>query len=135
MPIQNNDQILAAAIEGLEAKKDAIDIQITRLRQMMPGESSNDATAESTRGRRTMSPSARKRIAAAQRARWAALEGPVIPRLRLPTRRKGSGGASVPKDAAGSSKRRRSVGRRFGRRRRRRRSEVGGASIFRGRSG
>lgn len=74
MPIYN-DEILAAAIEGLEAKKDAIDSQITRLRQMMTGESSNGATAETTHGRRTMSPAARKRIAAAQRARWAALKG------------------------------------------------------------
>lgn len=70
MPIQSNDEILAAAIEGLEAKKDAIGAQIRRVRQMMTGESSK-STTETARGRRTMSPAARKRLSDLMRKRWA----------------------------------------------------------------
>ena len=69
-----NDEIIQAAIEGLEAKKQRIDEVIAQIRERMNGGSSASTPASSAakNGRRTMSAEARKRIAEAQRKRWAA---------------------------------------------------------------
>ena len=72
IPTKLNNDILAAAIEGFEAQKKRIDAQIAELRQLMTGGSSERATPEPGRKRRKMSAAARKRIADAQRKRWAA---------------------------------------------------------------
>jgi len=75
-------QILEAALQGLEAQKQKLDEQIAEVRSLMgnragrppkrdgSGESSGSGTT--TRKRRVLSPEARKRIAAAQKKRWAA---------------------------------------------------------------
>ena len=68
-----NDEILAAAIEGFEAQKQHLDAQIAELRQLLTGGGPGPAgTPEPVGKRRKMSAAARKRIADAQRARWAA---------------------------------------------------------------
>jgi hypothetical protein len=79
-----NREILEAALQGLEAQKQKLDEQITQVRAMLGGrggrpsksaETSNaGATAGPTGGRRkrVLSAEARKRIAAAQKKRWAA---------------------------------------------------------------
>ena len=72
MPTKLNNDILAAAIEGLEARKKRIDAQIAELRQQMTGESAEPAPTSKPAGkRRKMSAAARKRIGDAQRKRWA----------------------------------------------------------------
>jgi hypothetical protein len=73
MPTKLNNDILAAAIEGFEARKKHIDVQIAELRQLKNGGSSEPtATPQPGRKRRKMSAAGRKRIAEAQRKRWAA---------------------------------------------------------------
>jgi len=68
MPAKLNNDILAAAIEGFEARKKHIDVQIAELRQLKNGGSSEPtATPEPGRERRKMSAAGRKRIAEAQR--------------------------------------------------------------------
>ena len=77
-----NREILEAALQGLEAQKQKLDEQISEVRSMMghrvgrpPKTSAPKETASAPaagRKRRTLSPEARKRIAAAQKKRWAA---------------------------------------------------------------
>jgi hypothetical protein len=79
-----NREILEAALQGLEAQKQKLDEQITQVRSMLgrragrpskSAQSSNGATMGGpgvTRRKRVLSPEARKRIAAAQKKRWAA---------------------------------------------------------------
>ena len=68
------NEILTAAILGFEEQKRRIDAQILELRAMLSGGTSKPtAIAEvPKRKRRKMSAAARKRMAEAQRKRWAA---------------------------------------------------------------
>jgi hypothetical protein len=81
-----NREILEAALQGLEAQRQRLEEQISQVRGMMgqraaarPAKgsaaesSSQTASASSSRERkrRVLSPEARKRIAAAQKKRWA----------------------------------------------------------------
>jgi hypothetical protein len=69
--------LLQAALEGLEIQKNRIEEQIAEVKRMLgkrPGRAPKSdvagaATAET--GKRQLSPAARKRIAAAQKRRWA----------------------------------------------------------------
>jgi hypothetical protein len=66
--------IITAAIDGFEAQKKRIDAQIADLRQALTGNGAHGVAApEALRRRRKMSANARKRIADAQRKRWAAM--------------------------------------------------------------
>lgn len=75
-------EILEAALHGLEIQKEKLDEQIAQVRGMIgfrAGRGSRLTQGESAGGakpairkRRTLSAEARKRIAAAQRKRWAA---------------------------------------------------------------
>ncbi len=80
-----NREILEAALQGLEAQKQKLDEQIAQVRSMMgrrvgrPPRGNSDGATHSTSGtqsatrkKRVLSPEARKRIAAAQKKRWAA---------------------------------------------------------------
>jgi hypothetical protein len=73
MPKKLTDEIVQAAIDGFKAQKSRIDQQIVELRSMLNGGPPQaTAVAEPTpRKGRKMSAAARRRIAAAQRARWA----------------------------------------------------------------
>jgi predicted nucleic acid-binding Zn ribbon protein len=72
MPTKFDNEMLAAAIEGLEAQKTRIDARIAEIRQQLAGGRAEPTAApEPGRKRRTMSAAARKRIAEAQRKRWA----------------------------------------------------------------
>jgi hypothetical protein len=76
-------EILEAALQGLEAQRQKLDEQISQVRSMMgqsaprspkrAGAEGGQSTAPSQSGRRkrVLSPEARKRIAAAQKKRWA----------------------------------------------------------------
>jgi hypothetical protein len=73
MPTKLDNEILAAAIEGFEAQKKHIDTQIAEIRQKLGGGGAEPAaTPGPGRKRRKMSAAGRKRIAEAQRKRWAA---------------------------------------------------------------
>jgi dsDNA-specific endonuclease/ATPase MutS2 len=88
------NEIIEAAIDGFEAQKQRIDERISELRQLMSGETSTPETIETPgRKRRKMSAAGRKRIAEAQRKRWA-------------DSRKESGEAPQPVKAAKKGKRR-----------------------------
>jgi hypothetical protein len=79
-----NREILEAALHGLEAQKQKLDDQIAQVRSMLgrragrPAKSTASSNAgaasgpASTHRKRVLSPEARKRIAAAQKKRWAA---------------------------------------------------------------
>jgi hypothetical protein len=74
--MQLTKAIIEAAIEGFERQKEQIDQNIADLRAQLNGTSvqvreTDLAGATPNGGRRTMSAAARKRIAAAQKARWA----------------------------------------------------------------
>jgi hypothetical protein len=77
MPTTFDNEILAAAIEGFEAQKTRLDARIAEIRQKLGGTVSSEETAaeapETGRKRRKMSAAARKRIADAQKKRWAAV--------------------------------------------------------------
>jgi hypothetical protein len=65
-------EILTAAIAGFEQQKVQIDSQIAELRAMLSGASTQTAVPEALKRKRgKLSAAARKRIAAAQKARWA----------------------------------------------------------------
>ena len=69
-------EILTAALAGLEAQKDRIATQIAEVRRMLGGApvpAPSVAEAPTRKPRRKMSAAARKRIAEAQRKRWAAV--------------------------------------------------------------
>ena len=66
-------EVLAAAIEGFEAQKKRLDAQIAEIRQQLTGGRAElAATPEPGRKRRKVSAAGRKRMAEAQRKRWAA---------------------------------------------------------------
>jgi hypothetical protein len=63
-------ELVALARNGAAVRLAAIDAEITMLRRTFSETTSGRPTA--TRRRRTMTPEARKRIATAQKKRWAA---------------------------------------------------------------
>lgn len=66
--------LLAAALEGLELQKQRLDEQIAEVRLLLgkgPGRRGRPPGSGSKRGPGRMSAAARKRIAAAQKRRWA----------------------------------------------------------------
>jgi hypothetical protein len=79
-----NYEILEAALQGLEAQRQKLDEQIAQVRAMIGhrvGRPPKNARSQSVGfetgragegARRNLSPEARKRIAAAQKKRWAA---------------------------------------------------------------
>ena len=72
-----NESLLEAALEGLKNQRSRIDQQIAEVEQMLgrrrgrPALASTPVLAGTPRERRELSPAARKRIAAAQKKRWA----------------------------------------------------------------
>jgi hypothetical protein len=78
MPKQLTSQIIEAAIKGYEAQKAEIDSQIAELKSMLDGGSKETAATPSETGkpkRKKFSLASRKKMAAAQRARYARLRG------------------------------------------------------------
>jgi hypothetical protein len=72
VPTKFDVEILQAAIEGFEARKQRLDAQIAEIRQQLTGASAKPAGApEPQPTRRKVSAAGRKRMAEAQRKRWA----------------------------------------------------------------
>ena len=72
------NEIIAAAVEGYEAQKIRIDGKIAELRAMLPG-GSPEAAPEAPTRKRKVSAAARRRMAIAQKKRWAAIKGGAEP--------------------------------------------------------
>src|ERR1700676_5039296 len=72
MPKQLTSQIIEAAIKGFQSQKAEIDSQIAELRSMLPGGHTSSAAtpSESGKPRKKFSAAARRKMAAAQKARW-----------------------------------------------------------------
>ena len=69
-----DNSLLAAALEGLELQKQRIEEQIQQVRLLLgkgSGRRGRPPGSGSTHGAGRLSPAARKRIAAAQKRRWA----------------------------------------------------------------
>ncbi len=77
MPSQKlTAEIIRAAIEGFESQKRRIDSQIDELRQLLNGGGAEPAAESGTPARkRKISAAGRRRMAAAQKARWAKIRG------------------------------------------------------------
>jgi hypothetical protein len=73
MPEQNlNPEILAAALQGLEARRARLDTHIAEVRRMLGARPQQPAAqAEAPKRKRKLSAAGRRRIAAATRKRWA----------------------------------------------------------------
>ena len=73
---QITTEIINAAIFGFEQQKRGIDIRIAELRAMMPGNTDGATGSEPTaRKRKKFSAAARRKMALAQKARWAKIKG------------------------------------------------------------
>ena len=85
---QLTHDIIAAAIEGLTARQEAIGRQIEELRAMLPGSTAdrNNAPATKRGGKRALSREARERISNAQKQRWAAARGESTASAPAPTK-------------------------------------------------
>jgi cell division septum initiation protein DivIVA len=102
-------EVITAAIDGFEEQKKRINAQIAELRQMLTGGASSSADlSRATTKRRRMLATARARIAAAQRKRWAAQRtaGPESGTTSAPVRKKRKLSAAGRKAIIEATKRR-----------------------------
>jgi len=75
-----NRTVIEAAIVGFEHHKTQIDNQIAELRAMLTGSTETAATPEAPTGKRKkFSAAARRRMALAQKERWAKIKGEATP--------------------------------------------------------
>jgi len=81
--------ILAAAVIGFEAQKSAIENKIAEIRLMLDGGGSEPATSSETRKpRKKRSAAARRKMALAQKARWAKIKQVSAPQPARPAAKK-----------------------------------------------
>ena len=74
MPQKLSHEIITAAISGFEAQKERTNYKIAELRNMLH-QRDGHAAAEAPKVKRKMSAASRRRIALAQKKRWAAIKG------------------------------------------------------------
>jgi hypothetical protein len=80
MPTKFTPDIINAAIDGFEFQKRRIDSQIADLRQLLNGDHTLAAVgADNSAPKRKVSAAARRRMAAAQKARWAKVRAASVP--------------------------------------------------------
>ena len=84
------NEIIVAAIEGYESQKTRIDVQIAELKALLSGGPiETAATPEApTRKRKKFSAASRRKMAAAQKARWAKIKGESAPSAPEPAPKK-----------------------------------------------
>lgn len=77
MPQKLTKEIIDAAIEGFESQKRKLDVKIAELRGLLDGHPTESATeAEAAPGKRKkFSAASRRKMAMAQKARWAKIKG------------------------------------------------------------
>jgi len=73
MPQKLSHEIITAAIAGFEAQKQRINSKITELRNML-NHRDGHAAAEAPKVKRKISAASRRRMALAQKRRWAAIK-------------------------------------------------------------
>jgi len=95
MPTKLNSEIIIAAILGFEQQKSHIDAETAELRALLPGGSPESATTPEapTGKRKKFSAAARRKMAMAQKARWAKIRGESEPTAPAPKKRKLSAAA------------------------------------------
>jgi len=77
------DDILAAALEGFAIQKDRIDAKIAEIKNLLNGShTAPDTTTEVARPRKKRSAAVRRKMALAQRARYAKLRQVAEPTLK-----------------------------------------------------
>jgi len=69
---KQDTELLEAALIGFLHQRDELESKIEELRSRIGGVSGGGTMGESAAGKRLLSPTARRRIAAAQKKRWAA---------------------------------------------------------------
>ena len=74
MPQKLTHEIITAAIAGFEAQKERINPKIAELRHMLH-QRDRHAAAEALKPKRKISAASRRRMALAQKKRWAAIKG------------------------------------------------------------
>jgi len=106
MPISKlTPEIIAAAITGFELQKGQLALKIAELRAMLPGATNGSAAPQATAPkRRKLSAAARKRIAAAQKERWAKYRGESKPPAPAPKPRRKLSAAAKAKLVANLKK-------------------------------
>ena len=94
MPTILTNEILTAAIDGLDIQKKKIDAQIAEIRKMLNGGSRSiaPASAPPQRKRKKMSKAGRMAIAAALKKRWAEKKQKAAPASAKPKRRLSAAG-------------------------------------------
>jgi len=99
MPTKLTPEIITAAILGFEEQKRHIDGQIAELRAVLSGGPAKPAaTSEAAPPKRKVSAAARRRMALAQKARWAKIRGeseppaPATPKPPKPKRKLSAAG-------------------------------------------
>src|SRR5438094_729659 len=82
--------IITAAIAGFEVQKQRIDARIAEIRQMLDGGSTGPAVTPSETGKRKrrFSAASRRKMASAQKARWAEIKKAESPQAAKPKKRK-----------------------------------------------
>src|SRR5437879_6221927 len=90
MPQKLTPEIMIAAIAGFEAQKNQIDSKIAEVRSMLDGGSTGPAVTPSETGKRKrrFSAASRRKMAAAQKARWAEIKKAESPQAAKPKKRK-----------------------------------------------
>ena len=108
MPTQKlTPEFINAAIEGFESQKRRIDAQLSELKQLLRGDSTGAAVvSEAPRHARKISAAGRRKIAAAQRARWAKVRGEGESAASETSKRKGRLSAAGSKAISEATKRR-----------------------------
>ena len=72
MPQKPSHEIITVAISGFQAQKERINAKIAELRNMLDH---RHAAAEALKRKRQISAGSRRRMALAQKRRWAAIKG------------------------------------------------------------
>jgi len=101
-------EIISAAIAGFEAQKSQIDSQISDLRSMLNGQRIGPAVthAETGNGKRRFSLASRRKMAAAQKARWAKIKQSSEPTKVVTAKPKRKMSASARRRIAAAQKKR-----------------------------
>jgi hypothetical protein len=105
MPKLDNE-IIQAAIDGLESKKHHIDTQIAELREMLKGAHATAPAKGRRGGKRKFSPEALERMREAQKRRWAKVKGETAAAAKAAPRPKRKMSAAGRKAIAAAQKKR-----------------------------
>ena len=87
-PLKLTDDILSAALVGFEAEKNRIEAKIAEIRQMLGGSTKRAAPTDTGKPRKKRSAAVRRKMALAQKARYAKLKQASAPQPASPATKK-----------------------------------------------